>query len=1039
MRPVILTALLGTSLVALLTLDSPRAAADDDKRVDFLRDVRPVLSNACFHCHGPDDQNRKKKLRLDTREGAFGDRGGFAAFVPGKPEESDGFQRMKSHRLGVQMPPVKSGKTVTPEQVELVRKWIEQGAKWEEHWAFVAPKKPAVPTVKESAWVRNPIDAFILQKLEKKGVKHGPEADKITLLRRLSLDLTGLPPTIAEVDAFLADQKPGAYERQVDRLLASPHYGERWGRLWLDAARYADSDGYENDKRRQVWAYRDWVIQAINRDLPYDRFIIEQIAGDLLPNAGPEQQAATGFLRNSMTNDEGGIDPEQFRMEAMFDRMDALGKSVLGLTVQCSQCHTHKFDPLTQTEYYRMMAFLNNCEESSMPVYTPQAYARRGRILADIRKLEKSLQEGNADWQDRMARWEAEVTKNQPVWQVLDLHADETSAMGQKFRKLSDGSLLAGGYTPSNLRLHLKGRAPVKGITAIRLELLCHPSLPLHGPGRSVQGVCALTQFAVDAAPPDHTEKKTRLKIAGATADVAMPETPLPALLDERAKKPRVLGPISYAIDGKKETAWGIDIGPGRRNQPRKAVFNLATPLTTDAVLTIHLDQDHGGWTSSDNQSNNLGRIRLSVTTAPKAVADPLPADVRRILAIPREQRTSTQVDLVFSYWRTAVAEWSATNQKIEALWKQYPENATQLVLRERTTMRPTHLLERGDFLKPAQVLEPGVPAFLHPFPAGAPRNRLGFARWLVDRRSPTAARTAVNRTWQALFGIGLVRTAEDLGSQGDPPWHRNLLDWLAVEFMDQGWSNKKLQRLILTSATYRQSSRVSPDLVKRDPDNRLLARGPRFRVDAEIVRDIAMSASGLLSLKIGGPSVCPTAPAFLFQPPTSYNEKLWPLATGAARYRRAMYTFAYRSTPYPALQTFDAPNGDCSCVRRARSNTPLQALTTLNEPVFMECARALGLRTLREGGLSDSDRLTYAFRCCLSRKPSEKETKVLLSLLDRQTKHYTAKEADAWKMAGLDPNKLPKLPAGTTGPQAAAWTVVARVLLNLDETITKE
>ncbi len=1027
----ILCALLATAASAGTT-----AAADT---VDFHRDIRPILSNACYQCHGPDDKNRKADLRLDTKAGAFEDRGDYRIIVPGKPEKSRLIQRITAPDPKKRMPPAKSGKKLSPQQIDLIRRWVQQGAKWSEHWAFVPPVRPALPAVRNPQWLRTPIDAFILARLEREGLRPAPAADRVTLLRRLSLDLIGLPPTSAEVDAFLADSSPNAYEKQVERLLQSPHYGERWGRRWLDAARYADSDGYEKDKSRQVWAYREWVINALNRDLPYDQFVIEQLAGDLLPHATQDQRVATGFLRNSMLNEEGGVDPEQFRMEAMFDRMDAIGKSILGLTIQCAQCHNHKFDPFTQEEYYRMFAFLNSDYEANIAVYTPEEQRKRAEIFRRIGTIEADLRHRHPDWPRRMAEWEASVKGDQPEWQIVRPELDASG--GQKHYLLADGSVLAQGYAPTKHTTEFTVRTDLPAITAVRLELLNDPNLPLGGPGRSIKGLFALTEFRVTAAPADHPGQKKQVKIVRATADVNPPERELEPIFNDRTKRRRVTGPIDYAIDGKDETAWGIDIGPGRSNVPRKAVFVFDKPITfpRGAVLTFRLTQNHGGWNSDDNQNNNLGRFRFAITTAPNPTADPLPQHVRQILAIPPEHRSAAQTAAVFRYWRTTVPEWRDANNRIEELWRQHPAGSTQLVLRARPEPRPTHMLKRGDFLKPGKVVGPGVPAFLHPLPEQAPPNRLTFARWLVDRNSPTTARAIVNRVWQAYFGTGIVSTSEDLGSQSEAPSHPELLDWLAVEFMDRGWSLKTLHRLIVTSAVYRQSSHVTPELLARDPLNRWLAHGPRLRVEAEVVRDIALDASGLLDETIGGPSVFPPAPAFLFQPPASYGPKIWPEDTGHGRYRRALYTFRYRSVPYPMLQAFDAPNGDFSCVRRARSNTPLQALTTLNEPLFLECARALARRTVGEGGRTDHQRLEYAFRRCLARKPTAKEARALLALLDKQLRRYQSGEVDPEPLIAEDPKQPPALPKGVTAPQLAAWTVVARVLLNLDETITKE
>jgi Protein of unknown function (DUF1549)/Protein of unknown function (DUF1553) len=937
----------------------------------------------------------------------------------------------------------------------------------ERHWAFRKPDRPAVPKVKNQSRVRNPIDSFIFARLEQEGLAPSPEADRTTLLRRLSLDLIGLPPTPAEIDAYLKDRSPNAYEKQVERLLASPHYGERWGRVWLDAARYADSDGYEKDKQRWVWFYRDWVINSLNQDKPYDQYIIEQIAGDLLPNPSQDQIVATGFLRNSMINEEGGIDPEQFRMEAMFDRMDAIGKSILGITIQCAQCHTHKYDPLKHEEYYRMFAFLNNAHESNIVVYTPEEEMKRAEIYRQVREIEADLKYRAPDWQERMAAWEAQVTKGQSEWMIIKPDVEDISTGGQRYLPMKDSSFLALGYAPTKHRVKMIAKTDVQQITAFRLELLNDPNLPLGGPGRSIKGTCALTEFEVEAAPANDPKKVTKVKIVDATADFTQSEKELEPIFDDKSKRKRITGPVRFAIDGKDETAWGIDAGPGRRNQPRKAVFVAEKPINNPGgtILTFYLKQTHGGWNSDDNQNNNLGRMRLSITTTSNAAADPLPAGVREILAIPREKRTEAQTRAVFNYWRTSVfalADWDAANKRINELWKQYPEGASQLIYSERGEMRETHLLRRGDFLRPDKVVSPGVPAFLHPLPKDAPATRLTFAKWLVARDSPTTARSIVNRLWQTYFGTGIVATSEDLGIQSEPPSHPELLDWLALELMQpewrvgewesggvgesvrggqksKSWSLKHIHRLIVTSATYRQSSNITPEMLAKDPGNRLLARGARLRVDGEIVRDIALAASGLLNPKVGGPSVFPPSPEFLYQPPASYGPKVWNEARGDDRYRRGIYTFRYRSVPYPMLQTFDVPNGDMSCVRRSRSNTPMQALTTLNETLFVEAARALALKTVKEGGPTDAQRLDFLFRRVLARRPAPQESAQILGLLHRQRARFINGELNPWNLATNDPDKPHPLPRGTQMEDLAAWTAVSRVMLNLDETITKE
>lgn len=1043
--------ILGVALLTAVSTGTLRAAEISSRsvKVDFAKELQPLFAERCYGCHG------EKKTEAGFRADNLADllKGGEhgPAILPGKSAESILVQVLADTHAEIPRMPRKKEK-LTEKQIALVRKWIDQGAEWPQgeksgysananHWAFKSPVRPSAPVPKNKRWARTPIDLFILARLEKEKLTPSAEADRITLLRRLSLDLIGLPPAPAEVDAFLADQSPDAYEKQVERLLASPHYGERWARHWLDAARYADSDGFEKDKTRNVWFYRDWVVNALNRDLPYDQFIIEQLAGDQLPDATQAQIVATGFLRNSMINEEGGVDPEQFRMEAMFDRMDAIGKSMLGLTIQCAQCHNHKFDPISQEEYYRLFAFLNSDHEAQSVVYTTEEQMRVANLRREMQDLEAGLRHTTPDWEQRLAKWEDEAKSNQPEWTVLSPWVEDITTGGQRYLSQPDGSLLAQGYAPTKHGVHLWATNDSQNVTAFQIELLTDLNLPANGPGRSFKGTGALTEFTVEAVSVVNPTNKVAVNFTEVTSDYEQPEAQLEPNFEDKSGKKRVVGPAKYANDNNNDTAWGIDAGPGRRNQDRKAVFQCATNggFPGGTVWHMRVIQHHGGWNSDDHMNNNLGRFRISIASSAKpVVADPAPNRVRDILAIPHERRSPAQTAAVFSYWRTTVGDFKEANEKIEKLWTQWPEGSTALTLAARPEPRPTHLLKRGDFLKPAKPVTSGVPAFLHPVPSDADTSRLTLAKWLVDKKSPTTARAFVNRIWQSYFGTGLVESPEDFGTRCELPSHPELLDWLACEFMDSDWSIKKLHRLMVSSAAYRQSSHITPESYAKDPSNRLLARGARLRVEGEVVRDVALAASGLLNPAIGGRSVFPPAPDYLFQPPASYGPKTWKEDTGAERYRRGLYVFRFRSVPYPMLQTFDAPNGDFSCVRRLRSNTPLQALVSLNEPTFMECAQALARKTLAEGGSSDAERISFAFRRAISRPPTESERKELLTLLEKQKQHIADGWVNAYELA-TGKNQLPQVPEGATPVLLAAYTVVSRVLLNLDETITKE
>ncbi len=1033
---------------------STGAFSPQPDKVDFVREIQPIFQAHCAGCHGP--QKAMSQLRLDYSKSAA------RVITPGNGKASRLMSRILGEGGEDRMP--KGGAPLKSEQIDLIRRWIDEGAGWpdsasarieekQKHWAFIAPTRPALPEVKNVDRVTSPVDRFILATLENRGLTLSPEADRTTLIRRLSLDLVGLPPTLKEIDDFVADASPNAYEKLVERLLASSHYGERWGRWWLDAARYADTNGYEKDRDRSIWPYRDWVINAFNQDKPFGQFTIEQIAGDLLPNATLDQRVATGFLRNSMLNEEGAVDPEQFRVEGLIDRVDAIGKAFLGLTVNCAQCHTHKFDPIKHEEYYRFYAFLNQDEEPEMEVPTPAETRKRAEILARITKIEDDLRARHsslADLPRRMAEWEQKAKQDAGEWIVLE-NADVIGTNGVKFEELLDHSFIPRGDNPPTNVYYLSAKTDLKNITGFRLELLTDHTLPRTGPGRSTQGTLLLSEFTAEAAPALQPDKLQRLVIGGATADYAA-----------------AANPIALAIDGNQKTSWSIDAGPGLRNQDRRAVFALRSPLTGHdggTLLKFSLSQkEFGGGAAERFEAPNIGRFRLSITTAPNPKADPLPPNVCSILSIPAARRTPEQQREVFRYYRTTVPEFAEANKAAAELMAQWPYPATTLVVTPRAVSRETHIFKRGDWKRPGEAVTPGTPSFLHPFPQGAPRNRLGLGLWLADRDNPLTARVIVNRVWQQYFGQGLVTSPEDFGARCETPSHPELLDWLAVAFRDgnadfgmrnaefkktnsagnpqsairnpqsKGWSLKLIHKLIVMSATYRQSSKITPELQRADPTNHLLARAPRLRVEAEAVRDIALSASGLLSLKIGGPSVFPPIPDGAMA--VSFRSRtVWETSKGEDRYRRGMYTFWKRSVPYPAMSVFDAPNADMACTRRIRSNSPLQALTTLNDAAFLEAAQSLALRMWREGGADDRAKMRYGFRLCTGRPPDEFEQNRLLELLRKQQGRFAGNTAAAVYVSSPDLNNLPP---GIDLHQLAPWTMIARVLLNLDETITK-
>jgi hypothetical protein len=816
----------------LLTAAAP-ANPGDLPPVDYARDIRPILSGKCFTCHGPDDKARKAGLRLDVRDAALRKSGsGLVPITPGDPDKSELFNRVINDLESARMPPAKDGKPLSPKEIELLKRWIAQGAPYAQHWAYVKPQRPTVPEVSDKNWPINPIDNFILARLNKEGLRPTAEADRYALARRVAIDLTGLPPTIAEAERFVNDTKPDAYERYVDRMLAKPAYGERWAAVWLDLARYADSQGYANDPDRTIWRWRDWVIQSLNDNLPYDRFTVEQLAGDLLPDPTTSQLIATGFHRNTLVNTEGGTNPEEFRSAAVVDRVNTTFQVWMGVTMACAQCHNHKYDPFTQKEYFQLYAILNSCED-----------ANGGNDAPTI----------NVAWPGKEQEFE-------------------------------------------------------------------HVNAAL-------------------------TEARKRL--------------------DEETK----------AVDAR-QAEW---------------------------------------------------ETTVETAKLPKEIAD--------ILAQPADKRDKKLLPKVQAYHRSLSEVWKKLDPQVKELTNRSNQAGTTTpILRELKQPRVTNIQMRGNFLDKGDQVTPGLPGAFPGPEEKEPINRLTLAHWIVSPENPLTARVAVNRLWEEIFGTGIVLTSEDFGVQGEPPSHPELLDWLATEYVRIGWDTKKMLKLMVMSAAYRQGSQVGPELAKRDPHNRLLARGPRVRLSAEAVRDQALFTAGLLSAKMYGPPVQPARPTFGLSAAFGSTTD-WQPSAGEDRFRRALYTRWRRNAPYPSLTTFDAPERTYCSVRRLRTNTPLQALVTLNDPVYVEAAQALARRTVKEGGNSTEMKVDFAFRTVLTRPPTEKEAQRIAELFDKARALY---EKDAARAQAMATKPLGAAPKDMNVTDLAAWTVVANVLLNLDETLAK-
>jgi mono/diheme cytochrome c family protein len=1009
------------------------AWVDQGAKIDdtFSANVLPIFKSACYQCHSGSDP--KAQLHLDVKSMALKGGASGTAIIPGNSRDSRLVHRVLGEGGEAQMP---LGHTpLTTAQIATLRQWIDSGAVWPDglsaqgsaptHWAYVKPVRPQLPVVKDAAWVRNPVDRFILARLEKEGLKPSHEASKETLIRRLSLDLIGLPPTPAEVDAFVADTRPDAYERLVDRLFASPHYGERWATPWLDLARYGDSDGWTQDHQRpSAWPYRDWVIKALNANMPFDKFTVQQLAGDLLPNSSVDQKIATGFVRSSMLQTEPGTDAAENSWNAQIDRASTVGMAWMGSTIGCAECHNHKYDPFTQKQFYQMVAFFNNSAytpEVEDPVYhkknafgepqldlpTPEQAQKRDVIKRELQIYKDKLNDSSPEFQKRQAAWEEAVLAFEKQWRPL-LATKVISTDGTTLTAAPDGSILASGKDPDTDTYVLDAKAPLGEITAIRLEALPDPSLPQGGPGRDYYGNFMVHDISVQAgSSADHLSKVAIKEI--------LRDDDAPTVMDDPASQVKQVWVVNAA-------------GHPDRHRVQLLLIPEQPLKIGSGVLRVTIEH------KSDVHGVNLGHFRVSATDAqnPKMAID-VPADLRPLLNVAREKRTAQEAESLAGQYRSVAVELAPVRAKIAELEGKIEDlhipKALVLAENPQVPHPTTYVRMRGAFVSKGDLVEADVPNFLGKLPAGAPPNRLGLAEWLVSRDNPLTARVTVNHYWETIFGRGIVETTEDFGTQGSPPSHPELLDWLAVEFMDQGWNVKAIQRLIVTSNTYRQSSSVTPDLLERDPSNSLLARGPRFRVEAEMVRDIALEASGLLSQKMFGAPVKPSQPSgqWGWFPGSRPGTDIWQISPGEDKYRRALYVYIRRSVRYPSLTVFDAPSRETCIARRPRSDTPLQALTTLNDPAYFEAAQALAARILKEGGSDTSARAIYAFRLVTARKPTARELDTALSEYDKSLHHFehNLKEAQAV--------------AGEPDAERAAWTMFSNALLNLDEALTKE
>ena len=1030
--------------------------ANAKSTIDFNRQIRPILSENCFACHGPDEKQRKAKLRLDTRTGAFAKlRGGGFAIVPGKASESDLVARTSSHEPSEMMPPPKSRKKLKPEEIALLKQWVDQGAPWSSHWAFVPPIRPKLPKV-YYLWSNNILDTFILTKLGQAGLVPSPQADTTTLIRRVTLDLTGLPPTPAEVDAFLADDSPNAYEKVVDRLLRSPRYGEHMARYWLDAARYGDTHGLHLDNYREIWPYRDWVINAFNDNLPFDRFIVEQLAGDLLPDATLVQKIATGFNRCHISTSEGGSIEEEVYVRNVDDQVDTNGNVFLGLSIGCARCHDHKYDPITQKDYYQLFGFFNNIDgpalDGNAALPAPSLKVPSPEHVKLLAQLDQK----------------ADAIRKQISAEVSKIQYDE-SADAKSPEQLPRAEFV---WIDDAIPAGAKAVGP-DGINA-EWKFVAAPA-PVFSGGKSITRTAdGLSQMVFEDAKPGLRIGEGDVLFAYVYIDPA--KHPKEIMLQWHTNTWR-----SRAYWGDNAIDWGKDKSPERYRLgglPEKGkwirleVEAAKVGLKPGTIVNGWAFTQHGGtvhWdkagivTRTPQGDQPFDTLTAWVQAQQGVGGVGLPKEIQETIKLDRGKRTEPQKKRLLAYfiehaYAKSRSKFDALHKQLEAVAKER-ENIEKrmpatLVFKERADLRPAYILKRGEYDQRSVQVGRNTPAFLPPLSPDAPRNRLGFAQWLVDPKNPLTARVAVNRFWQQIFGTGIVKTTEDFGSQGEPPSHPELLDWLAVEFMTgdgptswgsefargagHGWDVKRLMKLLVMSATYQQSQKVTADRLARDPDTRLLSRGPRYRLDAETLRDQALFVSGLLVEKIGGPSVKPPQPSGLWEAVayTGSNTAKFKSDTGCDKvHRRSLYTFWKRTAPPPQMTAFDAPSRESCTLRRERTDTPLQALLMMNETQFVECARALAERTMKEGGTQLEDRLKFVFRTATGRKPDEGELREMANAYRAHLVEYKRDVSAAKKLITVGESK----PDAKLDPsELAAWTMVANLVLNMDEVLNK-